>query len=232
MSYRKISAVFIKQLQDTGKNKAVLIQYILMPIMALVMTYTVKSGEIQDNFFVTLFATMYIGMAPLSAIASIIAEDKETNTLRVLMLSNVKSVEYLLGIGSNIFIFCLMGSIAFGIIGQYSIPFLLQFIVTMCVGIITSLSIGAAIGMLSKNQMSAVSISLPVMMIFAFLPMIASFNDSIMSVSRLTYTQQINDLIRSQGQIVVDAENVIVVIANIAISALLFIYAYRKRGLS
>lgn len=49
----------------------------------------------------------------------------------------------------------------------------------MAFGITTSLLIGAAIGALCKNQMSAASITVPVMMVFSFLPMISMFNSTI-----------------------------------------------------
>ena len=39
-----------------------------------------------DNFFVNLFGIMYIGMTPLVCVSSIIAEEKECNTLRVLLM--------------------------------------------------------------------------------------------------------------------------------------------------
>lgn len=232
MKLNNISAVFIKQLQDTLKNKTVLIQYIMLPVMALIMTGTIQSNDMPENFFVTLFATMYIGMAPLTSMTSIIAEEKETNTLRVLLLSDVRPLEYLIGVGANVFMNCLAGSIVFGLIGKYSPLILLQFTGSMCIGILTSIIIGAVIGIVCKSQMNAVSVSIPVMMIFAFLPMIASFNDKIMPVSRLTYSQQINDLINRAGHMTFEWENVLVIVANIIISAVLFIYVYRKKGLA
>lgn len=80
-------AIFQKQLKDTVKNKAVLIQFIMFPIMTLIMNNAIQINELPENFFVLLFASMYIGMAPLTAISAIIAEEKEQNTLRVLLMS-------------------------------------------------------------------------------------------------------------------------------------------------
>lgn len=49
------------------------------------------------------FITMHIVMIPIINMANIIAEEKEKNTLRVLIMSNVKPMEYLIGIGLSVF---------------------------------------------------------------------------------------------------------------------------------
>ena len=75
-----------KQLLDTLKNKPILIQFILFPLFSIIMTYAIQIQEMPENFFVNLFATMYIGMAPLVSISAIISEEKEKNSLSVLLL--------------------------------------------------------------------------------------------------------------------------------------------------
>ena len=79
-----------KQLKDTFKNKTILIQFLLFPIMTLVMENAINMEGMPDLFFTKLFSVMYIGMAPLTSVAAIISEEKEKNTLRVLMMANVK----------------------------------------------------------------------------------------------------------------------------------------------
>lgn len=81
-----VFAIFRKQTKDTLKNKTVLIQFAMFPILTLVMSNAVKIDGRPANFFVNLFATMYVEMAPLTSIAAIISEEKENNTLRVLLM--------------------------------------------------------------------------------------------------------------------------------------------------
>ena len=80
MDGRKICAVWKKQVKDTLKNKVILIQFIMFPMLTAVMQNAMDIQGMPKNYFVTLFATMYIGMAPLTAMAAIISEEKECNT--------------------------------------------------------------------------------------------------------------------------------------------------------
>ena len=58
----------------------------------------------------------------------------------------------------------------------------------MAVGIIISMLVSAVIGFFSKNQMSATSVTVPVMIIFSFLPMLAMFNETTGETPIVFYT--------------------------------------------
>lgn len=231
ISIRKINAILKKQIKDTLKNKSVLIQFIMFPILTVILVKSMTINDMPENFFVTLFATMYIGMAPLTSMSSIIAEEKEGNTLRVLLMSNVKAVEYLIGLGIYIVFLCLIGTCIIGSQGNYTGAEFAKFLGIMFVGILTSTVIGAVVGICSKNQMSATSIAVPLMMIFSFLPMIASFNQNIGKISKFIYSQQINNLIEGISNRSVSSQSVMIVCANIAVAVVIFIIAYKKFGL-
>ena len=229
---KNVFAILKKQLKDTFKNKEVLIQFLMFPIITIIMENAINIEGMPEHFFVNMFASMYIGMAPLTSMSSIIAEEKEKNTLRVLMLSNVKPWEYLMGTGSYIWAICMLGSIVFAITGKFEGAAFGIFLLVMAVGILTSLLIGAVIGTWSKNQMMATSITVPAMLVFSILPMLSTFNESIKKVAEFTYSQQINNLISQIENIQVESGNVIVIAANIVIATVLFAYAYRKSGLA
>lgn len=226
-----IRTILEKQLKDTLKNKEVLIQFVMFPLMAIIMTYGVKMEGLPDNFFVNMFSAMFVGMAPLVSMAAIIAEEKEKNTLRVLMLSGVKPWQYLSAVGGYIWLLCMLGAGVLCITGRYSGKEAAFFMGTMAVGILVSAILGAAIGVFSKNQMAATSITVPVMMVFSFLPMLSMFNETIAKVAKFTYTEQINRLIGQIGDQSITKENVLVIAGNALIALLLFVLAYRKRGL-
>ena len=95
---KNIFTIIKKQIRDTLKNKPVLIQFILFPAMTLIMENAIDLKDMPELFFTKLFSVMYIGMAPLTAAASVISEEKEKNTLRVLMMAGVRPHEYLVGV--------------------------------------------------------------------------------------------------------------------------------------
>ncbi len=227
-----IAAIFKKQLKDTLRNKTVLIQFVMFPIMTLIMNNAIKMQEMPENFFVNLFATMYIGMAPLTSIASIISEEKEKNTLRVLIMSNVKPYEYILGIGSYVWFACMLGGIVICTAGGYNLQTGIVFMGIMAIGILTSLLIGAIIGIWSKTQMMATSIAVPVMMVFSFVPMLSLFNSTIEKIAGIIYSEQISRMLSQINSLQFNVVNIGVIVMNICIAAVIFIIIFRKCKLS
>lgn len=227
-----ILAIFKKQLKDTVKNKTIFIQFVLFPVVTVIMNNTVKIEGMPENFFVNLFAAMFVGMAPLTSMAAVISEEKEANTLKVLVMSDVKPQEYLIGIGGYILIMCMLGAAVICAAGNYAFKEAVLFMCIMTAGILVSLLIGAAIGVLCKTQMAATSVTVPVMMIFSFLPMLSMFNDSIEKIARFTYTEQISRMLGNIGNLQIDIKNIGIIAANMLVFILLFFISYRKNRLS
>ncbi|MBQ7958615.1 MAG: ABC transporter permease [Oscillospiraceae bacterium] len=228
---KNITAVFLKQIKETFRNKTILIQFLMFPVMVIIMENAIKLENMPEHFFVKLFAVMFVGMAPLTCMSAIISEEKEKNTLRALMMSNVKPFEYLLGVGAYVFIMCIIGAVVFAVCGGYEGKDLLAFMAVMGAGILLSALTGAVIGVFSKNQMSATSITIPVMMIFSFLPMLSMFNESIEKVARITYSQQMSILINGIGNSAIKPESIIIIAVNFVVASILFTLAFRKKGL-
>lgn len=228
---KHISAILWKQLKDTLKNKTILIQFVMFPVMTIIMGNAIEMEGMPEHFFATLFAVMFIGMAPLTAMSSIISEEKEKNTLRVLLMSNVKPFAYLTGVGIYVFVMCMIGACVITFAGGYKGIEIIQFIIIMTVGILVSILIGAVIGTMSKNQMMATSVMIPVMMIFSFVPMLSMFNESIKKIGKLTYTQQMNTLLYNVGDLKIEAEQFLVIGVTIIVAIILFVIAYKKAGL-
>lgn len=229
---RNICAVFLKQINETFKNKTILIQFVLFPAFALIMENAIKLQDMPEHFFVKLFSVMFVGMAPLTCMSSILSEEKEKNTLRALLMSNVKPVQYLLGVGSYLWLMCMAGSVVFALCGQYRGKELVAFLLIMAAGILLSILVGAAIGVFSRNQMTATSITIPVMMVFSFLPMIATFNEKIAKFAKITYSQQISMLINNINDVTIEMENVVILLANMLVAIVLFLLAFYRKGLA
>ena len=218
-----------KQLKDTIKNKTVFIQVILFPIMTLIMENVVKIDEMPKLYFTRLFSMMYIGMAPISSVAAIISEEKEKNTLRVLIMANIKPWEYILGIGIYVWSICMIGAcvMASGL-ESIQIPF---YLLCMAIGFFISVMAGACIGILSKNQMMATSLVMPVIMILSFIPMLGTFNEMIEKISRFIYTQQIGNLLDAMSFKGCSVMDICILIGNAVLAFALFFVSFKKKGL-
>lgn len=224
-----IGVIIKKQIKDTLKNKTVLIQFVMFPVLTLIFENAINIPDMPELFFTKLFSVMYMGMAPLVAVASVIAEEKETNTLRVLTMANVKAWEYLAGIGIYVWTICMAGAgVMATTLSSGDIPFYLG---VMAAGFIISIAIGACIGIIASNQMSATSLSLPVMLIFSFMPMLAMFNDKIEKIAGIFYTQQIRELLGNMTFDGIKTETMLVVAVNALLALSLFFAAFKRKGL-
>ena len=224
--------IYRKQLKDTKNNVALWIQFVMFPVMAAIMENSIRVEGMPEHFFVGMFTVMHVGMAPLTVSAAIISEEKEKNTLRMLLFANVKPLEYLCGTGGFVFTACMAGGVAFGFLGGYTGEKLLLFCLIMAAGILASMLFGAAIGVWSRTQIAATAVMTPVMMVFAFLPMLAMFNQTIEKIADIVYSQHIQLLMNSlNAGTPAEAKNVIAIAATVMIAAVLFGIAYRRRGL-
>lgn len=218
-----------KQLKDTLKNKTILIQFLLFPMITIIMENTIQMKGMPEHFFTNLFSVMYIGMAPLTSVAAIIAEEKEKNTLRVLLMANVKPWQYLMGVGIYVWSICMIGAcvMATGLERQDVVVYLL----VMAVGFVISILAGACVGIYAKSQMNATSIVMPVMMILSFLPMLAMFNDKIEKVAKYFFTQQLKTCLNDMSVMGHSNETYIVIIVNLLIALIIFGLTFKKKGL-
>ncbi|MCL2392680.1 MAG: ABC transporter permease [Oscillospiraceae bacterium] len=231
-----VKAIFIKQAKDMTKNFSVLIMFIIFPLVAFGMTELVARGGmagmseyISDTMFVTMMASIFVGMALIQCACGIIAEDRETKSLRCLVIAGVKPHSYLLGIGGVVFTASLLTAIVFGLIARFERSDFLAFMLIMASGTIASILLGATVGIFSKNQQAAAGLSMPLAMILGFGPMVAQFNYNVGRVFSIFYTQQINVLVNDFSAGI--TEPLIVIWANIAVFAVLFAIAYKKKGL-
>lgn len=225
---RNMATILKKQVKDTLRNKAVLIQFVMFPVMALIMTKSIQIEGMPPHFFIMLFATMYVGMAPLVSVASIISEEKEKNTLRVLLMARVTPWQYLAGVGSYVFICCMLGAGVFCLLGNYTWRERGMFLLIMAVGILTSLMLGAAVGIGSSSQMAATSVTVPVMLLFSFLPMLSMFNDTLSRVAKYTYTEQIRLLFQSLETGESALAGIVIIAVNVLLFGGAFAVLYRK----
>lgn len=228
---RSAKAIFIKQAKDIFNNPMVLVEFIIFPAVAFIMTELIakSNSDIPDNMFTTMMAAIFAGMALITSTASVIAEDIEQKSLRFLVMAGVKPHEYLLGTGGFILLAGVVVSVVFGLIGSFTGAEFIKFITVMVTSTAASIILGASIGMLSKNQQAATALATPLAVILGFTPMIANFNKTIEKAASILYTQQLNVIVNDFSANFIKALTVIGM--NIAVLLVLFMVAYKKNGL-
>lgn len=226
-----VQAIIRKQLKDTLRNKPTLVQFVMFPAIAAILTLSAGEFQLPPRYFVNLFSVMYVCMAPILILSAIISEEKEKGSLRMLMMSNVKPMEYLLGVGTYVFVLCMIGVLIMGVIGRYPLEELPQYLVLNAGGILISSVIGALIGVVSDNQTAASGLSVPAMLITSFVPMLSMFNESIRSVGQFLYSQQIYEQISSGSTMSFSLQSCSIVLVNFAAVLALYIYMYKKKHL-
>lgn len=226
-----VHAIIRKQLKDTLRNKPTLVQFVMFPAIAAILTLSASEFQLPPRYFVNLFSVMYVCMAPILILSAIISEEKEKGSLRMLMMSNVKPMEYLLGVGTYVFVLCMTGVLIMGVIGRYPLEELPQYLVLNAGGILISSVIGALIGVVSDNQTAASGLSVPAMLITSFVPMLSMFNESIRSVGQFLYSQQIYEQISSGSTMSFSLQSCSIVLVNFAAVLALYIYMYKKKHL-
>jgi ABC-2 type transport system permease protein len=144
-------------------------------------------------------------------------------------MANVKPWQYLIGVGFYVWFICMLGAgvMATGL-KKEDIPF---YLLVMAAGFAISILAGACIGVFSKNQMTATSIVMPVMLIFAFSPMLAMFNENIEKVARFAYTQQFKKIMDDMSFAGIKTDNICILAINAMLMMALFFIAFRKKGL-
>lgn len=231
MSLYKISAIFLNQCKDTLKNFQVLILYVIYPVMGLILSKSIPETVTDPIFFITIFATMHMVFTPIVTTSSIISEEKEQNTLRMLVMANVKPFDYLMGVGSFVFLCTQIGTLFFAVLTGYEGEAMLSFLLLMMFGSICAILLGMTIGIYAKNQSSTNALTLPIAMVLSFMPMLANFNDTIKAISEFLFSQRIADLLVAPAFSNYMINDVFIIFVNVVIILGAFMFMYHKKGL-
>ena len=192
-------AVLIKKdfrLMFTNKNMLIMI---LLPIGFAVLYQTifgdVKEAGMPRNFVLTLCELLNLSAIPLTGLAMMVAEEKEKNTLRVLMLSDVSALEYIFSKIISVLVLMELITIVIFFITATQLSYLPMFLLVTTVTSISMLLFGAVVGLLSKDQMSTSTLSTPLMILFLIPPMFQNMNEVIDKIASIVPTTKMMAII-------------------------------------
>lgn len=238
VSLKKVNAIIGLKFQMILKNQTI----ITVPIMSVgfvVLMDSLMPNESEDGFrsaFLLTFGLLFnVVMGGIMMSSYPIAEEKEKNTLRVLMTSSINSLEFFVGSTiPSLLILVLFNILLIPLSGNSfsQIPFLSYFAITTFTSLI-SLLLGFILGMLSKNQMQAGILGMPLMLLLTLSTTLRTFNDTLDTIVSYTYSGVLSNFIDealSTGYLW-NATDSLVFLGWFALAIGLFIYAYRSNGL-
>ncbi len=229
ISAHKIKALFRKDIKDIFKNSQSLLMILLPIVFTLLYRYISLGGEHMDQSFVMATGLlMNLSLVPISAMSMMIAEEKEKNTLRTLMLSNVSAGEFLISKALVIYLITQFVSlIIYFLSGASAISFVRFFFGTSFTCLCLML-FGSIIGILSKNQMTTGTMSAPFALILLIPAIFGQVDEGFAKYARFTPTFAMLEILGSEGSIWFPLA---VLLVWAAIAALLFTVIYRKKRL-
>lgn len=234
-SIRRVNALLKKEIKDLSKNINVLFMCVL-PLMFCFM-YSKLFGDSEEGklYILNLCLTMNCILVSGFSTSMLIAEEKEKNTLRTLMLASVSPLEFLVGkaivilllsLGTNILMFFIMGM---------GISYLGWFILVTTLVVISMTEFGAVVGIIAENQMSTGTIGMPLFMVFLLIPMFTRVNDVFKRIAEVlpNYNMEVllNRIFTNESINMSFAYNIAVILAWIIIGAAVFAWTYSKKKL-
>jgi len=136
-------------------------------------------------YILNMILNMNLVMVATLIMAMLIAEEKEKNTLRTLMLTSLSPVEFLIGKALiTIFISVIVNIAIFFMLGIQLQYLLMYFIITTAV-LISMVEIGAVIGIVSKNQMTTGTIGTPLGLFLFMIPTLSGLNKTFYKIATL-----------------------------------------------
>lgn len=142
-----------------------------------------------------------------------------------MILSNVTLREYLFSIGGFVFFSTILSGCLFFASLKANLSEALLFLVYMGIGSFISILLGMCIGLIARNASAANGLAVPFGMVFAFLPMLSSFNTDIERFSRFTFGQQVSRLIAGEPFTIFGT---ITIVVNAVLFLGLYILLYKK----
>lgn len=231
-SNRRVYAIFQKDLKDLTKNIFVGTT-LLVPILLAVLY-----GKLGEHTIEIHYLVINLTFTSVAAFiqCTLIAEEKERNTLRSLMLSPATTLEILLGKSLLSFIFTIVTVIICALITGYESKNLFIISLAIFISILFYLELGTLLGLLTKSVMEASVVILPVMFLFGFGTMLQVLIEKYSQLSFLEYLPNIQLLKLAKsveiGMGLIDVWMQLIVIAGwVVAGGILVVIVYKNRAM-
>lgn len=232
----RLMALIRKDIHSLLGNRNILLMSMLPLIFAIAYKFIFSdTSDMPPLYILLLCEVLNLSAIPSTAFSMMIAEEKEKNTLRTLLLTGITAAEFLLSKMLVILIFMITNSIIIFFITEADMgAFALYVFVTTIISIAV-LFFGGSVGLLAKDQMATGTYSAPVMLLLMMPPLFAQMNDGLSKFANLIPTSSFMNLMTNTISNTMSTGDVIfsygVIAVWIILGLLLFVYIYKKKGM-
>lgn len=161
-SWKRVNAIFQKDFKDFSRNMAVSI-VIFLPLILAAVYGRMGVDSIQVHFMII---NMTFAMVGTYVQCCLIAEEKEKNTLRGLMLSPAGTLEILGGKSLLSFVLTIVIVFFCAFLSEYQPANMAIVAMAIIISAIFFIGLGTLLGLIAKSVMESSVIVLPVIVIF------------------------------------------------------------------
>lgn len=162
-SWKRINAIFQKDFKDFSRNLAVSI-VIFLPLFMAAIYGRMGLDTIQAHF---LSINMTFAMVGTYVQCCLIAEEKEKNTLRGLMLSPASTLEILGGKSLLSFVLTIVIIFFSAFLSEYNPTNITLVALAIIISAVFYIAVGTLLGLIAKSVMESSVLVLPVIGIFS-----------------------------------------------------------------
>ncbi|ALC85955.1 ABC transporter [Bacillus sp. FJAT-22090] len=162
-SWKRINAIFQKDFKDFSRNLAVSI-VIFLPLFIAAIYGRMGLDTIQAHF---LCINMTFAMVGTYVQCCLIAEEKEKNTLRGLMLSPASTLEILGGKSLLSFVLTIVIIFFSAFLSEYNPTNITLVAIAIIISAVFYIAVGTLLGLIAKSVMESSVLVLPVIGIFS-----------------------------------------------------------------
>jgi len=232
-SLNRVYAIFAKDIKDLSKNMFVLTSMIMIIPLAILIGSGSKEPSIQIHY---LAINMAFTMVTVFVQCALIAEEKEKNTLRGLILSPASTFEILSGKSLLSIVLTIITVTICVLITGYDPANFLIVVLAIFISIFFYIALGTLLGLLTKSVMEASVIILPVLILFGLGTFLKALTEEYPQLSFIEYLPNIQlELLATEvqnGAGIADVWAQLAVIAVWVVSAcVLVVVTYKKRAI-
>ncbi|MET3576179.1 ABC transporter permease [Bhargavaea ullalensis] len=224
---KRVNAIFMKDWKDLQRNGYVLIT-LALPLFFAAWLGRIGAGE---GPLAAMPITFALVIAGAFVQAAMVAEEKEKNTLRGLLLSPASTMEILIGkslLSGVMTLVVIIGSI---FLADFRVPSLPLFTVSIVLGLVIFLAIGTLLGLLSRTVMETSILGMPVMFIFGMAGMFKEMisNETVVTAINYLPSEQLATMWAGMESGESVGGNLLVLAAWAAAAVVLTVVVYKKR---